>query len=508
MAIKEKIKKILDGLNEGIFEKEEVIRLSLLSAIAGESIFLLGLPGVAKSLIARRLKFAFKDAKSFEYLMNRFSTPDEIFGPVSVIELQKDNYMRITEGYLPESEIVFLDEIWKAGPSIQNTLLTVLNEKIFRNGKETKAVPLLGLIAASNELPADEEGLEALWDRFLIRYIVSGVEDKDKFNQMISQDLNPEKINLKEKISKEEYKKWNTEINKILIPDEVYKVIEVIRKKIQEYNTKLDENQIEIYISDRRWKKIIKILRTSAFLNDRIEVDLMDCFLIQHCIWNNDSDITKVKDIVTESIREYGYIFEINITDLENEIKSLNQEIEKETKVEKNVKVEVFKKYHNNFYKLNGLNTYPQYSWIKEEDFKKINSSQTSYNMHDMNGNYARSMTICKENNQIKVADHNWSVCSVETTTEEKIEIEMKKPNPRLIAEFDKVIKRIILSIQNEIEKVEKFKKLKSESLETNIFISKNFAEVIYEKLNERINQFKNSILEVEKIQAYYHGIE
>ena len=181
-SIKSHITQLLKSLNEGVFEKEHTIALSLLSAMAGESIFLLGPPGVAKSLVARRLKLAFKDADAFEYLMSRFSTPDEIFGPVSISKLKdEDTYERITKGYLPTASIVFLDEIWKAGPAIQNSLLTVINEKIYRNGQFTVRVPLKALIAASNELPAKGEGLEALYDRFLIRQFVGCIEQEYAF---------------------------------------------------------------------------------------------------------------------------------------------------------------------------------------------------------------------------------------------------------------------------------------------------------------------------------------
>ena len=134
MTVKPRITELLKQLNHGVIEKEEVIALSLLSSVAGESIFLLGPPGVAKSLVARRLKYAYKNGSSFEYLMNRFSTPDEIFGPVSISQLKNhDKYERVVKNYLPTATVVFLDEIWKAGPSIQNALLTVLNEKIYRN---------------------------------------------------------------------------------------------------------------------------------------------------------------------------------------------------------------------------------------------------------------------------------------------------------------------------------------------------------------------------------------
>ena len=207
MTIPEKISSIVADINKGVYDKECELKLALLAAIAGESILILGPPGVAKSMIARSIKNVFKDANSFEYLMSRFSTPDEVFGPVSIAKLKdSEQYERITEGYLPNADVVFLDEIWKAGPAIQNSLLTVLNEKIFRNGSREMHLPLKLLIAASNELPAQGEGLEALWDRFLIRIVSKSIRNEEDFYRMLLDDSDVAG-NVRNPISQEEYDK-------------------------------------------------------------------------------------------------------------------------------------------------------------------------------------------------------------------------------------------------------------------------------------------------------------
>ncbi len=230
--MKERIGNLLKAINRGLYEKETETALSLLAAIAGESIILLGAPGVAKSMVARRLKLAFKNASAFEYLMSRFSTPDEIFGPVSISRLKtNDEYVRSTKGYLPTADVVFLDEIWKADPAIQNTLLTAINEKLFRNGTKETRIPMKLLIAASNELPAQGDGLEALWDRFIIRLECRGIKKEANFDMMLLDDSCdcPEMPSEELQISDEEYSLWQADLNKVAVSKTILECIHSIR---------------------------------------------------------------------------------------------------------------------------------------------------------------------------------------------------------------------------------------------------------------------------------------
>lgn len=295
-TIKPRIRALLDALTTGLYEREQAMALALLSALAGESIFLLGPPGVAKSMIARRLKYAFQGGQSFEYLMNRFSTPDEVFGPVSISKLRlEDKYERQTHRYLPGAQIVFLDEIWKAGPAIQNALLTVINEKVYRNGEQEVPVELRGLIAASNELPEKGQGLEALWDRFLLRLKVDNIREEQNFFRMITtngaadEDPVPEHL----KITPEELRDWSAQIDAVKVPQVVLAAIGAIRDRL--------DNPAPP-VSDRRWKKIIRLLRTAAFTEGREAVDLIDCYLIPDCLWNEPGQLRTITERVDHTV--------------------------------------------------------------------------------------------------------------------------------------------------------------------------------------------------------------
>ncbi len=297
----DRLQQILKELNVGVYEKETELKLALLVAMAGESMLLLGPPGVAKSMIGRQIKKAFKDARAFEYLMSRFSTPDDIFGPVSISRLKtSDKYERCIDGYLPTADVVFLDEIWKAGPAIQNSLLTVFNEKLFRNGDQEVHIPLKIFIAASNELPAQGEGLEALWDRFIVRRVSNCIKDENAFYKMMLDD-SPLTTTIKKPITPEEYEQWRVVIADMPLADDVLSTITSIRQELK--NVMIPEKpDRSIYISDRRWKMILKLVRAAAFMQGHDKVEVSDLLVTQHCLWNEPDECDPVKSIVLRSL--------------------------------------------------------------------------------------------------------------------------------------------------------------------------------------------------------------
>ena len=300
-TLREKIEKNLEILNNGLVGKEKVMKLGLLSILSGENMILVGPPGTAKSEISRRLREILADSGSetyFEYLFTKFTTPEEIFGPLSIKQLQNDKFERNTEGYMPSSRIVFLDEIFKANSSILNTLLTILNERVFHNGLKREKTPLISLVGASNELPFENDELTALYDRFLIRAVVGYVSD-DEIEELLDIKETDMEIPAEIKFTESDLNEIKNESEKVRVTSGIKRTIMQIR---QEYNKIFAEDNHEI-ISDRKLVKMVKLLKISAYLNGRDKVDFSDLMLLTNCLWNNPENIEKVTKLVLEAVK-------------------------------------------------------------------------------------------------------------------------------------------------------------------------------------------------------------
>lgn len=301
--MKQKIKALLKQLNHGLVEREDILKTALLTVLAGENLLLIGPPGTGKSLVARRIAESLtpdsdKNGGYFEYLLTKFSTPEEIFGPLSITELKADRFKRNTAGYLPTVKIAFLDEIFKASSSILNALLTILNERIFHNGTERKNVPLESLIAASNELPTGQTELDALYDRFLVRCFVDYVSEDGLARLIEDADTLLETVQLAES----DIANIRDAAKSVTIPPEIADAIQRIWLKHRE-TFKEDRRES---LSDRRLKKVIELLRVSAAANGRNKIDLSDVFLLKDCLWNHPDNAIKVHELILKTLQTFS----------------------------------------------------------------------------------------------------------------------------------------------------------------------------------------------------------
>lgn len=298
--MRQRLQSLLKELNQGLVDREDALKFALLTVLAGENLLLIGPPGTGKSMIARRIADCFKSGKPsksdyFEYLLTKFSTPEEIFGPLSISELKQDRFKRNTEGYLPTVRIAFLDEIFKASSSILNALLTILNERVYHNGSQAEKVPLQALIAASNELPTGQEELNALYDRFLVRCYV-GYVPEDSLSRLFEVSAGAD---VQGRLSAEDLAAIRHAAQTVTLPQPVRECIESIWLQLREM---FKEDRRE-QLSDRRLIKILSLLRVSAATNERTEVDLSDLLLLKDCLWSHPDNAGKVVDLLRNTLQ-------------------------------------------------------------------------------------------------------------------------------------------------------------------------------------------------------------
>lgn len=280
-------------MEQHFLDKQEVIRLLLVSVAAGEHMLLVGPPGTAKSALVRTFAKLI-DARYFEYLLTRFTEPNELFGPVDIRAFREGTYTRKTETMLPEAEIVFLDEIFKSNSAILNSLLTILNERKFANGSKVQDVPLLSMFGASNEVPNDDN-LAAIFDRFLLR-VVSDNLDSYHFHNLIAKGIANEAALLTGKAAVEKPLFSARDLHALHKRFDAH--LAFTEDFLSKYKGLIFQIRSEgISVSDRRVVKLLKLFAASAIVDGRDQANDSDFFILKH-IWNNLDQTEILEEIV------------------------------------------------------------------------------------------------------------------------------------------------------------------------------------------------------------------
>lgn len=280
---------VLDPLKRAFVGKDEIIDLLGVGLAARENLFLFGPPGTAKSALVHSLASRLH-GHTFDYLLSRFTEPNELFGPFDIRRLKEGDLVTNTEGMLPEADIVFLDELLNANSAILNSLLMALNERIFRRGRETRPIPALFFVGASNHLPEDD-ALRALFDRFLLR-VRCGPVAENQLGRVLAAGWELERTaGITATLHAGELREFQQAVRNVDLT--------AVREPYLDLVLKLRHAGMDV--SDRRAVRLQRVIAASALLCGRLDARISDLWVLRH-IWDREEQIEIVESIVSSAL--------------------------------------------------------------------------------------------------------------------------------------------------------------------------------------------------------------
>jgi len=314
LTVRDKFAAVRRELGEALIERDEEVAILLTGLIAGEHLLLVGPPGCGKSLLIDSL-MRWTHGSKFSCLLNRFTMPEELFGPYSLTELKNDRFVRITTNRLPEAKFVFLDEIFKSSSSILNTLLKVLNERFFDKGDGvTLRVPLELCLAASNELPEGDSKKElgALFDRFLLRKTVNPISSLAGRQKLLWANKPPE---FSTSLTPSELTAARLDAQGIPWSKEAKQALEAILDELSRQGVKP---------SDRRQFKSIAVVQGYAWLQGAEDVQPEHLEILQHVLWSDHEEAIKVRSVIMQVAAPVGMRVNGLISEIEQILAGVN----------------------------------------------------------------------------------------------------------------------------------------------------------------------------------------
>lgn len=281
---------VLGPLKQVFVGKEEIVDLLGICLVGGENLFIFGPPGTAKSAIVHELARRI-EGRVFDYLLTRFTEPSELFGPFDIRRLRDGDLVTNTEGMLPEASLVFLDELLNANSAILNSLLMVLNERVFRRGRETRALPLLAVVGASNRLPEDD-CLAALFDRFLLRVRSDNVGD-DRLGDVLAAGwrLDVDRDQVVGTMSVDDIRRVQSLLPEVALDGVRPRFVDLVRAL----------RRAGMPVSDRRAVKLQRLVAASAVLSGRLVANATDLWVLRH-VWDTEEQREPIAAIVDQAV--------------------------------------------------------------------------------------------------------------------------------------------------------------------------------------------------------------